>query len=143
MHNLRYEIQGDKLKEINPQFNPLYSSFLVKRILNKKIRLAGNKERQDFKLFNKIMKETANIIKEKYPNAKFIMLEFPQISDLRLPDNEIKELETYGITVLRVKDFLPYNIDVTDEQYWLEDKLHPTSEFWDMFLPKIVEEYVN
>ena len=143
MHNLRYEIQGDKLKEINPQFNPLYSSFLVKRILNKKIRLAGNKERQDFKLFNKIMKETANIIKEKYPNAKFIMLEFPQISDLRLPDNEIKELETYGITVLRVKDFLPNDIDVTDEQYWLEDKLHPTSEFWDMFLPKIVEEYVN
>ena len=30
--------------------------------LNKKIRLDGDRERQNFSLFNRIMKETANII---------------------------------------------------------------------------------
>ena len=143
MHNLRYKITKNGLKEINPQFNPLYSSFLVKRILNRKIKLAGKKERQNFKLFNEIMKESALIAKEKYPNSKFIMIEFPEVSYTELPNHEIKELETYGITVLRVKDFIPTHEDIQDKKYWLEDEMHPSSDFWDLFLTKIVEQHIN
>ena len=143
MHNLRYEIKNDKLKEINPKYNPIYSSYFMQRLLNRIVEIQGNKERTDFKLFNKIMKETLNVSKKLYPNSKFIMLEFPEIFDIPLPEDEIEELESYGIIVVRVKDLLPAETNIKDEKYWLDDKMHPKSEVWDMILQKLKEKYLD
>ena len=142
MFNLRYKIIDGNLVDITPQFNPLYSSFFVKRILNKIVFEQAKQESYNFRLFNKIMKETYNISQKRYPNSKFIFIEFPELSKKELPDYEVKELESYGIKVVRVKDIIG-NIDIYDPKYWLPDNIHPTEQAWDLILPIIVEKYMN
>ena len=142
MFNLRYKIIDGNLVDITPQFNPLYSSFFVKRILNKIVFEQAKQESYNFRLFNKIMKETYNISQKRYPNSKFIFIEFPELSKKELPDYEVKELESYGIKVIRVKDIIG-NIDIYDPKYWLPDNIHPTEQAWDLILPLIVEKYMN
>lgn len=142
MFNLRYKIIDGNLVDITPQFNPLYSSFFVKRILNKIVYEQAKDESYNFKLFNRIMKETYNISQKRYPNSKFIFIEFPELSKKELPDYEVKELESYGINVVRVKDILG-NIDIYDPKYWLPDNIHPTEQAWDLILPTIVEKYMT
>ena len=142
MFNLRYKIIDGNLVDITPQFNPLYSSFFVKRILNKIVFEQAKQESYNFRLFNKIMKETYNISQKRYPNSKFIFIEFPELSKKELPDYEVKELESYGIKVIRVKDIIG-NVDIYDQKYWLPDNIHPTEQAWDLILPIIVEKYMN
>lgn len=142
MFNLRYKIIDGHLVDITPEFNPLYSSFFVKRVLNKIVYEQAKEESYNFKLFNKIMKETYNISQKRYPNSKFIFIEFPELSRKELPDYEVKELESYGIKVIRVKDLIG-NIDIYDQKYWLPDNIHPTEQAWDLILPTIVEKYMT
>ena len=142
MFNLRYKIIDGNLVDITPQFNPLYSSFFVKRILNKIVFEQAKQESYNFRLFNKIMKETYNISQKRYPNSKFIFIEFPELSKKELPDYEVKELESYGIKVVKVKDIIG-NVDIYDQKYWLPDNIHPTEQAWDLILPTIVEKYMT
>lgn len=142
MFNLRYKYTNNGLKNITPQFNPFYSSFFIKRLLNNSVYNQTNKESIDFYLFNAVMKESVKIAKKEYPNAKFIMLEFPELSRKEIPFYEISKLEKMGITVIKVKDLIP-EIDIYDSKYWLADEIHPTSELWDLVMPKIKEKYMN
>lgn len=142
MFNLRYKITHNGLKNITPTFNPLYSSFFIKRLLNKKIANQIDKELADFHLFNAIMKKSLEISKKKYPNSKFIMVEFPELSRKELSKYEIKKLERMGITVIKATDLIG-NINIYEEKYWLSDKIHPTEQAWDLILPKLKEKYMN
>lgn len=142
MFNLRYKVTNNGLKNITPNFNPLYSSFFVKRILNKKVYNQANKESIDFQLFNAVMKKSIEISKKKYPNSKFIMVEFPELSRKELSEYEIKQLERMGITVVKAVDLID-NINIYEDKYWLPDKIHPTEETWDLILPKLKEKYMN
>ncbi|MBQ9244940.1 hypothetical protein IJ182_01590 [bacterium] len=142
MFNIRYKLQNGKLKEIKPIFKPLYSLYFVKRILNRKITEETFQERKDYNLFNAMLQESFKISKEKYPNAKFIMIEFPELSKMKLPENEVNKLEEIGITVVDAEKLMD-DIDVYNKKYWLSDDIHPTSELWDKFLPKFAELYMN
>ncbi len=142
MFNLRYKIENGQLKNITPEFNPIYSSFFIKRLLNKKVFKQSEQESINFILFNKIMQESLNITKKNYPNSKFILLEFPDLSRKELPDYEVKNLERMGITVVKVTDLIK-DINIYEEKYWLSDNIHPTAEAWDLILPKLKEQYLN
>ncbi len=141
MFNLRYKYDAKTgLKEIKPIFKPLYSSFFVKKILNKQVHRNSEREGNNFFLFNATMKQISNLVHSKYPNAKFIMIEFPELSRHELPDSEIEILKSYGIEIFRAKDYLQ-NIELYDEKYWYPDKIHPREELWDLILPKLKDEY--
>lgn len=142
MQNLRYKIKNGKLEEIKPIFMPVYSSFFIKRLLNKKVSNQTIQEHKDFELFNKIMEESVKITKERNPNSKFIMIEFPENSRKELPQYEIDTLNSYGITVVKVTDLIK-DIDIYDKKYWLPDDIHPTVEAWDLFLPELSKRYLN
>lgn len=142
MLNPRYKLINGELKEYNPFYYPIYSSFLVKKCMNKIVQKQIDNEVLDFSLFNAVMFEINKEFKKLYPNAKFIMIEFPEYSKKELPDYEIKNIENSGITVVRAKDFFN-GIDCYDDKYWLPDKIHPREELWDMFLPKFTEIYLK
>ena len=142
MFNLRYKNKNGKLEEIKPIFKPLYSSFFIKRLLNNKVYNDAIKEGFTFSLFNKIMKESTEIIKTKYPNSKFIMIEFPDIEKKNLPESEIKELESLGITVVKAKDLIE-NDYIYNDKYWTEFKIHPSETAWNAILPKFTEKYIK
>lgn len=139
--NIRYKLSNGHLEEIKPLYKPLYSSFAVKKFLYMKEQKQAEAEKQNFKLFNKMMMETVNITKEKYPNSKFIMIEFKNLSDKReLPKRELEELNKMGITVVRASDIIN---DITDKKYWLEDNIHPSELAWDIILPEIAKNYIK
>ncbi len=143
MFNLRYKVVNGNLEEIKPVFKPLYSSFFIKRILNRKVNTAAKKESVNFDLFNKIIEESVKLSKKRYPNSKFILLEFPDLSRNELPEYEIKKLEEMGITVIRVENLIDKEINIYDEKYWLPDNIHPASEAWDIILPELVKKYIK
>lgn len=142
MLNCRYKLKNGELQEYTPFYYPIYSSFLVKKCMNKIVQKQIDNEVLDFSLFNTVMFEINKELKKLYPNAKFIMIEFPEYSKKELPEFEIKNLENSGITVVRAKDFFN-DIDCYDDKYWLPDKIHPREELWDMFLPKFTEKYLK
>ncbi|MBR6162428.1 hypothetical protein IKQ26_00855, partial [bacterium] len=141
--NIRYKFdKNGKLVELKPFFKPFYSLFSVKRFLNKRVINQTVQEEKDFKMFNAMMKETAKILKNKYRNAKFIMLEYPDLSGKFLPESEIQTLEGYGIAVVRVTDLIG-NIDLNEEKYWLSDNIHPSMEAWNIIMPEFVRRYLK
>ncbi len=142
MFNVRYKLLNGNLIEVKPFFKPFYSSFIIKRFLNKIELKKSEEEEKDFKLFNALIKESVRITSEKYPASKFIMIEFPDLSNRELPDYEIKNLEKMGITVIRVNDIVK-NTDFTDKKYWLEDNIHPSEEAWNIILPEITAKYIK
>ncbi len=142
MFNLRYKIKDDKLVEIKPFFKPFYSLYSVRRFLNRKVNNQANIEIYNFKLFNKIMRESVKKSKEYYPDSKFIMIEFPDLSKQELPDYEIKQLEKYGIKVIKVTD-ITKGINIYEKKYWLPDDIHPSEALWDIILPKLVKEHLK
>ena len=68
------------------------------------------------------------------------MLEFPETSHMELPEEEVTTLTSYGIEVVRARDFME-NINYYDQKYWLKDEIHPTAELWNFILPKLKEKY--
>ena len=141
MVNLRYKVDSKgNLVQYKPLFKPIYSSFFIKRILNRQVSKNIKKEEQDFKLFNAVMKQSANTVHQLYPNAKFIMIEFPELSKKELPQSEIDTLKSYGIEVIKAADYMK-NIDIYDKKYWQSDEIHPREELWDMVLLQIVKKY--
>jgi len=142
MFNLRYKIENGKLKEIKPFFKPFYSSYTVKRLLNTKVSNLAQAEEKDFKLFNKIMLESVKLIKAHYPDAKIIMLEYPEPVSLSIPDYEREMLENMGVKLVKVLD-LTNDIDIFDKKYWLEDNIHPGNAAWDIIMPRFAEKYLN
>ena len=143
MFNLRYKICHGELELIKPFFRPFYSSFFIKRLLNRKVYNQAKIEQYKFELFNKIMEESIKISRKRYPNSQFIMVEFPELSRKELPDYEIKKLKDMGIIFVKYTDYINKDVDIYDSKYWLSDEIHPTSEAWDMFLPKFTSEYIK
>lgn len=77
--DLSYKIKNGKLVEKNRPFWLLYSSFLTKTFLEYKNQRDFNDELNNgLPFFMKIMEESVNEINKKYPNCKFVLLEFPQ-----------------------------------------------------------------
>ena len=143
MFNIRYKIKDGNLVERKPIFKPLYSLFFVQRLANKDVINKVIAEEQDYLLFDKMMKETNNLIKEKYPKAKFIILEFPDRGN-EIPDFEVKKLEENGITFVRLKDLIKdKSINIYDEKYWLPGNIHPNEKLWDLALPELNKRFLK
>ncbi len=82
------------------------------------------------KLFIAILKESQSIIKEKRPNAKFIILDIES-------DSEIADLfRSNGFDVVSVSDLLGTRY-YTNKYMVLNN--HPNAEFWKVLTPKFVE----
>ena len=117
-------------------------NWLKLRFLNRKVYNQANIEKYNFKLFNKIMFESIKKTKEYYPDSKFIMIEFPDLSRNELPEYEIKQIESYGVNVVKVTD-LASDIDIYDKKYWLSDDIHPSEALWDIILPRLVKRNLS
>lgn len=142
MFNLRYKVSNGKLREIKPIFKPLYSSYIVKRFLNKKAEIQAQIEEKNFKLFNAVMNENVRLVKKYYPKAKIIFIEYPEPRYHSLPDKEVDILENMGIIVVKIVD-LTKDINIFDNEYWLDDNIHPSEKAWNIILPRLAKKYLD
>lgn len=144
--NIRYEYKNNKLVKISPLTKYLYVSFLIQRIKNIQIKYQKQQEQIYYNLFNHTIAETTKKLKELYPNAKFIMIEFNQKEQAEprgqsfIPNYEIEKLNSYGIEVFKIRDYVG-NINLSDDKYWQEDNVHPSTKLWDIIIPELVKKY--
>ena len=142
--NIRYVYKNKKLQKVPSCIKYLYSFYLVQRLANIKTKYQWRKEYIDHRLFNITIREITTKLKELYPSSKFILIEFSTKDQIKttdfLPDWEVKQLEEYGIDVVKLRDYTG-DIDITDDKYWFEDKVHPREELWDILLPELVKKY--
>lgn len=144
--NLRYKLVHDYPVEVKPLFKPIYSSFLLKKLIDFYSLQKVKKEFGNYKLFNRLIKGIFYHIKKDYPNAKFIIIRFPTLVDIEDLEpyikNELLILKQTGVYVFDAKTFLTeQGIDYTDNIYWTQDGIHPSDKLWDIILPEIVKEY--
>lgn len=146
--NVRYKVKDGKLVEIKPICPILYSLFSVKKIQNylRDIEVETLiKEGKQYDLFNAVMANTMQITKKDFPRAKFVILEYPD-PDFGIPDNqkieripqkEIKYLESLGYIYINAKDLTGKDIGALN--YRAKDKDHPNGKAWAEIVPKLTK----
>ena len=140
-HTLRYKIQDNKLVEDKIKFPFLHSFFtsiVIEEYLENKNSL-DTKKVTDLTL--KIFDESYKIIKEKFPNTKFVILYYEGPWDKKnIYDNLLKEISKISndIIIIHINEKLPQLTE--KDEYWLEDKAHPSSKAWDLIVPMISKE---
>lgn len=137
-----YKLRNNKLIEIKPNFPYLYSSYFVENIFSKIEAEKYEIERQDYKMFNVLISELNKTTKDFYPNSKFIILVVPKkytasefAIDSMFPDWELKNLQNMGISVINAETLT--NENLRDEKWYIEDKCHPSSEYWQLIMPQL------
>ena len=138
--NPRYKLKDGKVVRIKDScFNIFYSSFFVKLIQEKIRNIRAVEEYKDFHLFLPIMKEIIKEQKEQFPNAKFVIIDYPTYPQKApMPAFVKKKLEKYGFLVLEVTDIVG-DKSILDEEYRQKDKEHPSAKAWHKIAPNLVK----
>lgn len=145
MYNLKlinYKLKNNKLKLVNNNniFSYLNYFYLVKYI---KSIIYGfeikNRDKKE-KLFFKYIEESDKIIKEKFPQAKFVILYMYDPVDTNFDDSfdfnylyEVVKNINPNIILLNSTKLCP---SLTSVNYWLKDG-HPNAKAWDLLVPEI------
>lgn len=138
----QYKIKKEKLVEIKPYFPSIYSLYSVNNFNNKISYENIIKEEKTYKMFNALIYELQKTTKELYPNSKFMILVVPvkysykeSGQDSMFPDDELKKIEAMGIEVVNAENLTSENL--RDEKWYIEDKCHPSSNYWKLIVPKL------
>lgn len=134
-HTLRYKIKNDKLvedKPIIPAIHSLFTSIIIEEYLAQKN--GHNKSKID-SLFKKLMEDSYKLIKQNFPNTKFVVLYYENPLDKEnLYEQELQILKDISndIIVINIKEEIP---NILESKYWIEDNSHPSSLAWDTIIP--------
>ncbi len=145
---LNYILKDGILIEKERPFWFMYWSFLVKTYLEYQTQILSLYEyKNGFPLFYATMAASVEEMHKKYPNSKFVFIEFPEPSfwsnnspeSIRVLTNaEIKKLQELGIIYIKASDLLGHNC--SESKYRVTDKDHPSELVWDEFVPKLVKK---
>ena len=140
-HTLRYKIQDDKLIEDKIKFpflHSLFTSIVIEEYLTNK-NSSDTKKVTDLTV--KLFDESYKKIKENFPNAKFVILYFEcPFDEKNTYDELLKDISKISddITMIHINEKLPQLTE--HDEYWIEDKSHPSAKAWDLIVPMISKE---
>ena len=140
---LHYDIKNGFLK-LRKEPTKLYKSFLFKRLLSK-IDEINDCKNESIKLKNmdlavKLFTESKNLLQEKYPNIKFIILDFNSETggDKQLENPQMWEkLKDNDFIIINSKELTGKIFTQTDTT---NDKIHPNETVWNLLIPPLVEK---
>ena len=145
--NIRYYIdkKGNlKKKKQLPLF--INSSFAYRTYLEKQMNEKNQQEIQKgIPLFLKTMEESVKVMKKNYPNAKFVLIEFPQAymctpgyvdKTTELTEKNIKDIQKLGIIYINAEQLVGHKYrDV--KKYRIADQDHPNEIVWKEMAPAL------
>ncbi len=142
MIQYRYKLKNGELKLVKPTFKflyPLYSVFLLQKYIQDKEYWKGAYKEP----FIKMIDESNRLIKEKFPQAKFVILVYQDKSwDMATKKEEkaeiLKHFEDEGIKVIYTDELIGKGV-LNDEKYISGDNFHPSPEAWKLIAPKLAE----
>lgn len=144
-----YRLKNNSLSEIKHPFYPFYSLFTIRNfIYNKSVSDAKKEFSTGSPLFLKTIEESQKMMKQLYPNSKFVLLEFPEgpmcsenyvDGNNELKEPEIKKLEEMGIIYVNAEKLVGHKLrDIN--KYRVADKDHPSEKAWDEVVPKLAQK---
>lgn len=149
---LRYTYNKNNELIANEKNYPFYYRLqIVKNIQHLIERNKINNEEYASNFMLDIFKRSSKIMKERYPNAKLIMLIYHdydceygdniEISNTNayFSDKEYKKLTEMGFDLINMEEFA--NKVYCTPEYRLDDKHHPSENMWKDFIPLLVKKY--
>ena len=140
---LHYDLDSGNNLKLRKEFTPPYKSFIFKKLLAKideKNSISNPIIKEKIcNLAVKLFKENKKLLKEKYPNIKFVILRY--ISTTGGEEEEIpqmwKDLENEGFIILNSKDLVGRIYTEKDTE---KDNIHPSEAAWDLLVPPFIEK---
>ncbi len=143
---LKYKLKNNKIEHSPLPFSFLGRTFILKSIYyDFDIKKNKNKiklQDENFKLINSILLESRKLLKEKYPDIKFVILRYQTEND----ENNLYELpemweilKSEGFIILDTEELIGRKFKYSSEDT-AKDGYHPSAKVWDMLIPKIVEK---
>lgn len=142
MIQYRYKLKDGKLVLQKPKFMflyPLYSVFLIQKYIQ-------DKEYFNFEYkepFIKMVDNSYNLIKEKFPQAQFIIFVYQEkgwrTGNNHVKNNILKHFEDEGIKVIYSDDITGKGI-LEEQKYLGPDNFHPSSQAWALITPKLIKK---
>ena len=158
---LRYEVdKKNNLKLIPFKHYPWYWRTLMVKYVQYYIE--NNIQRKDFAYTNRlylgIMRESMNIIRSKYPDAKVILLLYQgyrAVDDKSVPPivkteeyfnskpftpKTLQELKNMGYIIINMEEFVGHTL--ATQAYKIQgDPTHPNEKMWDEFVPLLKNKF--
>lgn len=140
---LHYDLKNNNLK-LRKEITQAYKSFLFKRLLSKIDEINDCKKdsikQKNMNLAVELFSKSKTLLEEKYPNIKFIILNFNSeaAGDTSAEMPQMWEiLKNNGFRIINSQD-LAGRVFTQDDT--TPDNIHPNEAVWDLLVPKIVEE---
>ena len=120
----------------------LKNTFLYKSIIRETFCKGRYlKEEEKFKLFKMYLQEMNKETKNRYPNAKFILIIYDRQHDwhIVLTDKHIQEIKNMGIDVIDLSEY--FGDKLLQKEYQINDDPHghPNAKAWQMIAQKLIE----
>ena len=94
-----------------------------------------------FYLMKALFIQSNELVKQHYPDAKFIIVKFPDDdSNWYMKTNRWKELEEKGIQVADLNALTGKDLSSSEYVYVPGVDFHPLPKVWDLVIPKLVEK---
>lgn len=138
-HTLRYKIQNDKLVMEKLILKPLHSLFTAILLEEYIAEQNYKKSLPDNALFTKLINESHKIIKNKFPNSKFVILYYKYNADEQA-DNAVRNYTKNNKDIILIEADKEAPEILKDQKYWLSDNIHPSEEAWDIIIPIIAKK---
>jgi len=150
-YNILYALK--ELNVIDEKNGILDKLFFFRMIRQYIFNNSYNAEEFMSKIFTAMINET----RKKYPNSKFVILIYndtdKDFNDGHIPinkeeyillttDDYWKKFKDKGVIVIKTKDLIGREMDRIEDRIPNDDAAtpHPTSEVWDLIVPKLVEK---
>ncbi len=144
IYNLQYKIVKDnnekKLVEDKPLF-PYIHIFYISKFIHNKIENILNSEKntdKNIELLIDIFAESHKKLAEKYPKAKFILIEY-NTDEL---DKFKEQIQESGWNLYSTFDILGNDTDLNDDKYHFRNDPHPNEAAWNIVVDNFVSKNI-
>lgn len=140
---LQYEKKNgefvQKERKIPYFISGLYTVKYLFFLKNKRLLLRGYTNKTEDYLLSLFL-ESKKIVQKKYPNSKFLILNFEVSNDDEDEQNRfINKLKNNGLTVISLREIS--GIDYTVGEYMIsKHDDHPNPKYWELVVPKLVDK---
>lgn len=141
----RYKLdKNGKLKEVKPLLEPMWNFYFMKAYfywLEYSVFLDEKNFDKNFDLMKAMFIKSKELINEKYPNAKFVILKYDEINGFErtyYDSDRWKEIENAGITVIDAGQMLKK--DLKAKEYVCDDNYHPSQKAYKEIAEKLAKK---
>lgn len=141
---LNYKTVDGKLQEkkYNIFEQTIQRPYIVRFYINKFYSQKTSNLKLLIPITYKLILESYKKIKTKYPNIKFIILEYIQdIETNKYEEEMFNKLEKEGIIRIKTKDLS--DIDLSSEEYTEIDNFHPNQKAWETLIEPLAQKIEN